>query len=113
VTLAMSRESLARLPLAERFDIGAVEHKRVEAGPTLNRVAAIAGIPDEGIIAGPADDGVVAGAAIEGQRHRAGDHRRGIDRVVAGAAVDDELIGSLLVGDDDAGGGADDPDAAV
>jgi hypothetical protein len=47
------------------------------------------------------------------QRHGAGNHRRRIDRVVAGTAVDEQLVGGILMGDDDAGGGTGDADAAV
>ena len=36
-------------------DVGAVELKRVEAGLTLDRVAAVARVPDEGVIAVAAD----------------------------------------------------------
>ena len=71
-------------------------------GPAVDEVVALA-----------ADDRVVAGTAIDGQRHGAGNHRRSIDRVVAGAAVDDQLVGGILMADDDAGGGAEDPDAAI
>src|SRR5262249_4903422 len=64
------------------------------------------------IVARTTNDRVVAGTAIDGQRHSAGDHCRRIDRVVAGAAVDGQLVGGILMGDDDAGGGAGDADAA-
>src|SRR5262249_56049061 len=80
-------------------DVGAVEHQGVAAGPAVDAVAAVAGIPDErvvavaelgGVVAAPADDevtavaadervvalaagdGVVAGAAVAGQPHHIG-----------------------------------------
>ena len=121
-------------------DVGAVEHECVVAGLALDRVAAVARVPDERVVARTeerhvvpappitaslpsppltrsspcaADDRVVAGAAIDGQRHGAGNHCRSIDHVVAGAAVDGQLVGGILMADDDAGGGAEDPDAAI
>src|SRR5262249_56328657 len=54
-----------------------------------------------------------AGPAMVGPGNSPGTHRGSIDRVVAGAAVDGQLVGGILMGDDDAGGGADDADAAV
>ncbi len=113
MTLATSRESLARLPFAEMSIFSSMlaplNTQRVEAGLTLDRVAAVAGVPDEGVvaraeqchvvsgaayddvIARAADDRVVAGAAIDGEIDLPGVDRGGIDRVVAGAAVDDQL----------------------
>ena len=67
-------------------DVGAVEQQRVVARAAVDGVAAVAGVPDEGVVAraerghvvaAPADDGVVAGAAGDG--------------VVAVAAVDGEV----------------------
>src|SRR5436309_11808325 len=47
-------------------DVGAVEHEGVEAGLTLDRVAAVAGVPDEGVVAGAEERHVVAGPADNG-----------------------------------------------
>src|SRR6185295_12069875 len=44
-------------------DVGAIEHERVESGLTLDRVAAVAGVPDEGVVAGAEGGEVVAAAA--------------------------------------------------
>ncbi len=69
-------------------DVGAVEEHRVVAGLALDGVAAVAGVPDEGVVAGAhqghvvaaaaddevvalaADEDVVAVAAVEGQADR-------------------------------------------
>ena len=60
-------------------DVGAVEQERVEAGLALDRVAAVARVPDEDVVAGaerghvvaaPADDEVVALAADDACRRR-------------------------------------------
>ena len=111
--------------------VGAVEYERVAARLALDRVAAVARVPDERVVtrteqghvvpgaavdevvALATGDRVVADAAIDGQRHGAGDHCRSVDRIVAGAAVDGQLVGGILMADDDAGGGAEDPDAAI
>jgi hypothetical protein len=49
-----------------------------------------------------AEDSVISLAAIESETDRTGGERRGIDRVVAEAAVDGQLVGGVLMGDDDA-----------
>ena len=100
-------------------DVGAVEQQRVDAGLALDGVVAVARIPDEHIVAGAqegdvvaaaaddeivavaaeqhvgalaAEDGVVAGAAVDRELIDAGRQRRGIDDVVAAAAVDDQRL---------------------
>ena len=105
-------------------DVGAVEAHRVRACLALDRVAAVAGIPDERVVActheraiGPAvavdrvvpvateqevgalaaGDRVVAGPAVERQGERLGrEHRRG-QRVVPAEPSDDELVTRLLM----------------
>ena len=99
--------------------VGAVEHQRIGAGLTLDRVAAVARIPDEGVVAvaeqrdvvaaaadhgviavtadqrvvaGAAGDGVVAGTAIDGEADDAGRKAGSVDDVVASTALDDELV---------------------
>ena len=101
-------------------DIGTVEQQRVGTLAAFDGVAAVAGIPDEGIVAGAhigdiiaasadhgvvagaAGDGVVAVAAIDGE---VGEltrlDRGGVDDVVAGAAVDGERVAGIGVGDRD------------
>ena len=44
-------------------DVGAVEEHRVVAGLALDGVAAVAGVPDEGVVAGAQQGDVVAPAA--------------------------------------------------
>ena len=44
-------------------DVGAVEQQRVGAGLALDGVAAVAGVPDEGVVAGAQISDVVAAAA--------------------------------------------------
>ncbi len=91
-------------------DFGAVEHERVVAGLTIDRVAAVTRVPDERVVtrthgghvvaapaidevvARAADDPVVAVTAVEREVDPAGGDRRRVDGVVAGAAIDDELI---------------------
>jgi hypothetical protein len=68
-------------------DIGAVEHQRVEAGLTLDRVAAVAGVPDEGVVAGAEESHVVARSADDEIVVLAAE-----DRVVADATIDDRVI---------------------
>src|SRR5215207_9777600 len=90
--------------------IGAVEHQRVGAGLALDRVAAVARIPDEAVVTGAqqrhvvatptgncvvtvtaeqhivalaARDGVVTSPTIDGERNDTSGERAGIDRVVA------------------------------
>ena len=114
VMLPTSRVSVARPPLAEMsmFSLTLAPLNSSVSLPrlALDRVAAVARIPDEGVVAGaeqgrvvaaPADDDVVAGAAGDGvvavaavdrEVDLAGLERRGIDGVVAGAAVDDERV---------------------
>ena len=122
VMLATSRNSVARLPLAEMVDVlvdvGAVEQQRVGAGLALDRVAAVAWVPDEGVVAGAeerdvvaataddqvvagaAGDGVVAVAAVDHEVDHARLERRSVDRVVAGETVDGErVVGTFGVRD--------------
>ena len=92
-------------------DVGAVEQHRVDAGLALDGVAAVAGVPDEGVVAGAheghvvaaaADDQVVAVrcrsevvavAAVQGQAdHGRAASARGVDGVVAGEAVDRQRV---------------------
>ena len=102
----------------------AVEEHRVGAVLAFDDVAAVAGIPDEGVVAGAhqprvgaavsvdrvvavaADqalgsgasaEGVASGLAVEEERDGAAGEPGGVDRVIAGEAVDAELIGRLLV----------------
>ena len=110
-------------------DVGAIEHQRVSAGLTLDNIAAVARIPDEGVVAvaekgdvvaTSADhgvvavtaeehvialasgDGVVPGAAVDRQLYGSGGKASSIDDVVASTAVDDELIvGALGAGEGD------------
>src|SRR5262249_57283220 len=81
-------------------DIRAVEPERVEAGLILDRVVAVARVPDERVVARAEEGHVVAGAAvdkiialaaedrvgagttIDGQCHGTGNYRRSVDRVV-------------------------------
>ena len=69
VTLPTSRKSRTRLPLAETSifsdGVGAVEEHRVGAGLALDGVAAVAGVPDEGVVAGAHQGHVVAPAAVD------------------------------------------------
>src|SRR5262245_13703013 len=46
-------------------DMRTAEHKRVEAGPTLDRVVAVARIPLEYVVAGTEEGGVVALIAVD------------------------------------------------
>ena len=46
-------------------DVRAVEQQRVVAGLALDDVAAIAGIPDEGVVAGAEQGHVVAATAVD------------------------------------------------
>src|SRR5262249_52891459 len=105
-------------------DVGAVEHHNVVAFLTLDDVAALAGVPHEGVVAGAegdgvvaaaavdrvvavaaeqpvgavaAGDGVVAGAAVDGDRDEVGQAVAGGDGVVAAVAVDDEVLGGADV----------------
>src|SRR5436190_3877634 len=92
-------------------DVRAVEYQRVVTALTFNRVAAVAGIPDEGIVTGsqlgrivaaPADDKIIAGAAdnmvvaiaaVDREIDCAGNEQRGIDIVGAQAAIHDQRVG--------------------
>ena len=121
-------------------DIGAVEHQRIGAGLTLDHVAAVTRIPDEGvvavaeqrdIVAATADhgvvavaayqgvvalasgDGVVAGTAIDREADDTGREAGSGDDVVASTAIDDELVvGSLGAGKGNRCGQAGDRDRA-
>ena len=90
MTLATSRESLAsaavRRDVDLLVDVGAVEPQRVEAGLALDRVAGIAGVPDERVIARAERCHVVSGAAYDDVSARAAG-----DRVIAGAALIGEI----------------------
>ena len=97
-------------------DVGAIEQQRIGAGLALDDVAAVAGVPDEGVVAGAeerrvvataavdeivalaADDDVIAVAAVERELDLAGD-RRGVDGVVAGEAVDYDLVVGIAARD--------------
>ena len=67
-------------------DVGAVEQQRVGAGLALDGVAAVAGVPDEGVVAGAQQGRVVAAAAVDEVVALAAD-----DDVVAVAAVEREV----------------------
>ena len=75
--------------------VGAVEHERIGAGLTLDRVAAVARVPDEHVVAVAEQGHVVAATAGDDVVAVAADQRVGAlaadDGVVAGAAVDGEL----------------------
>ena len=112
--LATSRVNRTRLPLAEMsmFSLMLAPLNSSVSLPrlALDGVAAVAGVPDEGVVArahqgrvvaaaavdevvaGAADDGVVAVAAVEREVDLAGVEPGGVDGVVAGAAVDDERV---------------------
>ena len=76
-------------------DVGAVEEHRVDAALALDGVAAVAGVPDEGVVAGAHEGHVVAAAAVDDVVAVAADQDvvavAAGDRVVARAAVDGEL----------------------
>ena len=73
-------------------DVGAVEEHRVDAVLAFDDVAAVAGVPHEGVVAGAQEGDVVAAAAVDEVVAVAADQRvvalAADDRVVAGAAVD-------------------------
>ena len=100
-------------------DVGAVEHQRIGAGLAFDGVAAVAGVPDEGVVAVAeqghvvaaaadddvvavaadqhvvalaAGDGVVAGTAIDGEADDACRQVGRVDGVVAGAGIDRQRI---------------------
>ena len=82
-------------------DVGAVELQGVGAGLALDRVASVAGVPDEGVVAGAhqghivagatehevvplaADEDVRAGSPVEGKGDRTGLETARIDDVIA------------------------------
>src|SRR5205823_3870704 len=88
----------------------AVEQQRIVARLAFDRVAAVAGIPDEGVVAGSelgrvsalaADhrvvalatgDGVIAGAAVDREIDQASLEAGGVDGVVAGEPADGERV---------------------
>src|SRR4051794_7017989 len=107
-------------------DIGAIEQQRVGARLPFDHVAAVTGVPDELVVASSqhgeviaaaagddvvavtadqrvgalaADDRIVAGAAVENEGYRPGGHGRRIDRVIAHAGEDRQLIGGIRVVD--------------
>src|SRR5262249_35254587 len=122
-------------PLAVRRDvdllveIGAVEQEGVEAGPTLDRVAAVARVPDERVIARTqqrhvvagaavdeivalaADQRVLAGAPVQRKADLAGLESRGIDPVITRAAIDGQLVGGVGMKDGHRSAGAGDQDS--
>ena len=75
-------------------DVGAVEDQRIGAGSAFDDVAAVAGIPDEGVVAVAEIGEVVAAAAGDDVVAGAADQRVGAlaagDGVVAGTAIDGE-----------------------
>ena len=72
-------------------DVGAVEQHRVGAGLSFDGVAAVAGVPHEGVVAGAHEGHVVASAAVDQVVAVAADQDvvavAADQRVVAGAAV--------------------------
>ncbi len=105
-------------------DVGAIEQQRVGAGPTFDRVTAVARIPDERVVAGAqvrhviaaaagdkvvaiaaeqrvvaitASDRVVARAAIERELDQAGETIAGRDDVIAAIGMEDEILGGADV----------------
>ena len=111
-------------------DVGAVEEHRVVAGLALDGVAAVAGVPDEGVVAGAhqghvvagaaddevvplaADEDVLAGSAVEGQGDRVRLESTRVDGVVAREGVDRELVARPIASRDvHRGGQARDRDA--
>ena len=95
-------------------DDGAVEHEGVGACLAIDRVAAVARVPDERVVARPeqgrvaalatndevvaltAGDLVIAGAGVDREVDLAGFERGGIDGVVAARAVDRERVEGAL-----------------
>ena len=106
-----SRVSRARCPLAEMsiFSLmfAPLNWSVSLPSPPSTDVAAVAGIPDEGVVAGAELSGVVAAAAVDRVIAVAADQRVGAvatgDGVVAGAAVEgerDEAGEAIARGDD-------------
>ena len=77
-------------------DVGAVEGQRVLAALAFDGVAAVAGIPLEGVVAGAELGGVGADVAVDEVVAGAADEGLGAvgagERVVAGAAVDGDVL---------------------
>ena len=69
VTLATSRRKSTRAAVGQDVDVladvGAVEEQRVGAVLALDRVVAVARIPDEGVVAGAQQRDVVALVAVD------------------------------------------------
>ena len=76
--------------------VGAVEGQRVLAALAVDGVAAVAGIPLEGVVAGAELGGVGADVAVDEVVARVADEGLGAvaadERVVAGAAVDGDVL---------------------
>src|SRR5262245_6122652 len=99
-------------------DVGAVEEHRVVAVPALDGVAAVAGVPHEGVVAWPhqrhvvattavdhvvavaAEDEVVAVAAVDRELDRVGPQRPGVDDVVPAQAVERQLVQGRVLEED-------------
>ena len=99
------------------IDVGAVEQERVDARLPIDRVAAIARIPDERVVAsaergrivaapaddeivpGTADDAVIAVTSIERDIDRTSAEPGRVDPVVASEPVDDEQVATLRAAD--------------
>src|SRR5262249_30763391 len=84
--------------------VRAVDDHRVGAASTLDGVAAVAGVPDEGVGARTADQRVVAGAAVHGQPDQLARVRReqvrGVYHVVAAQHVHRQDVHTrVLAGD--------------
>ena len=77
--------AVARVP--DEHVVTPAERRRVVAGSAGHHVVVIAAEQRIGALA--AGDHIVAVAAVDGETNRAGGERRGIDGVVAVAAVDD------------------------
>src|SRR5262249_44628159 len=81
-------------------NVGAVEEHRVGAGLALERIAAVAGVPDEQVVALAADEHVVAGAAVQRQADQIGGQTGGVHHVIAAEAADRQPVVRPLGADD-------------
>src|SRR5206468_2392444 len=110
----------------------AIDLRGIDAIAALKEVGAVARVPDHTVVAALAEhlvvastanqhivavaalEEVVAVAAVDRETDRAGGEPRGIDGVVAGAAIDDQsVVRRFSVEDGDRRGGAGDEDHAI
>ena len=85
--------SVARLARAGEHEGVLIGSSEEQVDPGTREQQVVAASADDGVVALTADEGVVAGAAIQGERDRTGGKRRCVDDVVAGTAIDDQLVG--------------------